>query len=139
MARSSASEKICLQRSRCFLACSDHEMCSFLFNISAPDPLMQHFLESNASASLASFAAATDAVDEKSITRCFARVRSLSRIEPVGALTGCCCGSGSSCFQAISPILLCCAFCFQYHSQLRLSIHSIISNNFACNKCMLLK
>jgi hypothetical protein len=29
---------------------------------------MQHFLESNASASLASFAAATDAVDEKSIT-----------------------------------------------------------------------
>ena len=29
---------------------------------------MQHFLESNASASLASFAAATGAVDEKSIT-----------------------------------------------------------------------
>jgi hypothetical protein len=39
-------------------------VCSALAN----DLLAQHFLESNASASLASFAAATDAVDEKSIT-----------------------------------------------------------------------
>ncbi len=38
---------------------------------------MQHFLESNASASLASFAAATDSVDEKSITvQCHARCHS---------------------------------------------------------------
>ena len=34
----------------------------------SPHPPLQHFLDSNASASLASFAAATDAVDEKSIT-----------------------------------------------------------------------